>query len=497
MALASLLLPLAAVTYLVRSERWSVDVLERSPMEFVRYAERRLIGHPRLQWLFGPALDGVRAMHEREPAPNLPTLGKGQQSQALLALGYDAAGRPRPSSGAPGASAGAPTVIVRNVDSLVSAMASASAGEVLEVAPGTYTLAQTLQTGKAGMPERPIKVRASAPGTVEFVVTALEAVKVTQPYWVFENFDWRGACANHDDCEHAFHVAGRARGAVILNNRMQDFNVHIKINGEGGAWPDDGLLQYNTLSNATARLTRQPVTAVNINGASGWQIADNSVQRIIKGEGNRTSSGICVKGAAQQVQVERNLVVCTPERVSQQGLRVGITMGCGGSTSAYCRDGRCDVEASGGAVSNNVIAHCNDFGIDLSRVRGVLVSHNTLINTAGIDARQASTRATAVGNLVEGRVRDRDGAVLEQVNNKQVGSMDVLLKAPDALDLRWNEPSHDTRATPETERDFCGQRRPPVSPPGATVRPRCERSPATGTSGLPGAPIRQAHARQP
>ncbi len=475
---AGLLLAAAAAVglsaYLVRSERWSA-LSERTPMELVRYTERRLIGHPNLQRLFGPMLDTVRRSQEREPPKNLPTLGKGQQPHPLFSIGYDATGRPAASTGqVSSASPGATLRTLSNVNDLAVAMASAMPGHVLELAAGSYALSETLVTGHAGLATQAIVLRAAKPGTVEIVVTAQQGVVVSQPYWVFENLDWRGACARHDECEHAVHVVGRARGTVILNNRIRDFNSPIKINGEGGHWPDDGLLQYTTLTNTAARRTELPVSFIDSVGASGWQFADNLIERTAKDGGNFISYAFCVKGGGQQVRIERNLVQCTPEDVSQPGLRVGISLGCGATGKEYCRDGRCDVELSNSVVANNVVAHCNDFGIDLHRARNALVAHNTLVNTAGIDARQATTQAVLVGNLLEGRVRARDGARIDVRDNANPGSLDALLAAPNALDLRWNEPSDQTRSTPETERDFCGQRRPPVSPPGATVQPRCD-----------------------
>ena len=80
------LMALGVTAYLVRGERWSI-VAERTPMELVRYSERRLEGHPNLQRLLGPALDAVRRSQEREPPANLPTLGKGQRPYALAAAG--------------------------------------------------------------------------------------------------------------------------------------------------------------------------------------------------------------------------------------------------------------------------------------------------------------------------------------------------------------------------------------------------------------------------
>ena len=83
--------------------------------------------------------------------------------------------------------------------------------------------------------------------------------------------------------------------------------------------------------------------------------------------------------------MERNLVVCTPRQVSQAGLRVGISLGCGTSGGEYCRNGRCDYELSDSVVTNDVITNCNDIGIDLHCARKALVAHNPLIKTAGID----------------------------------------------------------------------------------------------------------------
>ena len=44
-------------------------------------------------------------------------------------------------------------------------------------------------------------------------------------------------------------------------------------------------------------------------------------------------------------------------------------------------------------------------------------------------------------------------------------------------EITAHESSNQTRPTPETERDFCGRRRPPISPPGATLQPRCDGKP--------------------
>lgn len=463
---------LVGAAYLLRKAPME-SAWKRTPMELVRYAERRLQGHPRLERLFVPTLERIRRLQEREPPASLPTLGKGQQAAGWFTVEYEAAGRPRP-LGAPGGTLPSGAKRVATIEALNAALAAAAPGDTIELAPGRYAVSQTLRTLRGGLPERPIVVLAAKPGTVELVVTAQVGVAVTQPHWVFANLGWRGACAKHDDCEHALHVVGSARGTAIVNNRIADFNAHIKVNGAGGAWPDDGLLQFNTLANTQPRSTTLPVNSLDLVGANGWQVLDNIVERMVKDGGDRIAYGLCIKGAGSGARIERNLVVCTPERLSQPGLRVGISLGCGATGQRFCRDGRCEAELIDSVVANNVVAHCNDFGIDLHRVRGVQVAHNTLVNTEGIDARHASTRAVAIGNLIEGRMRTRDGAALEAHDNVQIGSLDVMLNAPHALDLRWLEASNRSRSTPETARDFCGRNRPPFSPPGATVQARCD-----------------------
>jgi hypothetical protein len=325
----------------------------------------------------------------------------------------------------------------------------------------------------AGTPAQPITLRAARAGSVEITVNAPQGIVVSQPYWVFENLDWQGACEKHDDCEHAIHVVGAARGTVILNNRTSDFNAHLKINGEGGAWPDDGLLQFATQSNSGPRQTRSPVNLVDLVGARGWQFLDNHGSRLLKSLGDRTSYGYCLKGGGGGARIERNLLVCSQHTLSQPGLRVGISLGCGTTAARFCRDERCEPEDTNSVIANNVVAHCNDFGIDLHRAQGALVAHNTLVNTEGIDLRHRATSGKVVGNLIEGRLRQRDDARLASEENKVVPDLDLLLAEPLALDFRWLEPSDHARRARETERDFCGQARPPLSPPGATVGPDC------------------------
>lgn len=448
-------------------------LLERTPAELVRHAQRRLEGHPRLQALTTPSLSALQQWLERPVPPGeLPTLGKGQQQQSLGEQRYGAAGWPLPTApGEPGA-ADANAIPLRSASDIAAALAQARAGQRLVIAPGRYRFGQALHTRAAGTVRAPIVVTAQRPGEVILEFDSIQGIVVAQPYWVFENLTLRGVCRRQGDCEHAFHVVGGARATVIRNNRLEDFNAHLKVNGENGAWPDHGLLQYTTLLNAAPRDTTSSVTPVDIVGASGWVVADNHIGSFVKAQGNQVSFGVFMKGAGQQGRIERNLIICTSDRISQPGTRVGLSFGGGGTAPAYCRDGRCIAEHEGGMAVNNVIAHCNDFGIDVFRASAT-VAHNTLINTAGIDARDMPARAVSYGNLLDGRLRERQGGTL-QTQADEVARLDGWFVAPDALAL---QPVHQEAsiAVRYADTDFCGRPAPARGGPGALLAPlgRC------------------------
>lgn len=448
---------------------------DAQPIEIVRYAEYRLLGHPNLEAVILPALQAVRRRIEREPAATLTDLGKGQQTAGLPSQRYEPAGRPlasTPSAEAPAAPAA--TRIVGTLDELDEALGSADPGAVVELAPGNYGLERTLVTRRAGQPGMPIAVRARQPGTVVLEVRADQAFVVNQPYWLFENLTLRGTCADDSDCEHAFHVVANAAGTVIRNNRIENFNAHVKINGEGSQWPDGGLLQFNTLANSAPRRTGRPVSPVDLVGASAWQVLDNRVENFVKSSGNAISYGIYMKGGGARGRIERNLVVCTTSGISQPGLRIGVSLGNGGTGAAYCRSPGCSFEHERGVIANNVIAHCNDAGIDVFRSIDALIAHNTLINTRGVLVRDAPAEADVFGNLIEGSVRERRGGRVRATESNLIeSSVDNLLVAPDALDLRWREMPSTTPRLPEVSVDFCGRQRPLANPAGATLAAAC------------------------
>ncbi|MDR0578265.1 MAG: hypothetical protein LBI87_12230 [Candidatus Accumulibacter sp.] len=411
----------------------------RTPGELIRYAKKRLAGHTRLELVALPVLDAVQRRYERPVPGALEHLGKGwrKYSDDIVLL---------------------PDIHVGSVEELGQAMRAARPGQTIEIRPGRYEIRKRLDTGTAGTAVSPITVRAARIGEVVLAVDASEGIKVSQPHWIFENLDLRGVCGEDRYCDHAFHVVGGAKHTTIRNNRIVDFNAHVKVNGEDGVWPDEGLLQFNTLSNSRPRNTVLSVVFFDLVGANGWRVEDNLVAHFVKSDGNRVAYGLFMKGNGQGGVIERNLVVCTLDAISQPGVRIGISLGGGGTGDAFCRDGNCRLEYRSARVANNIVAHCNDSGIDVFKSSDALVAYNTLINTGGIDVRGAESSAWVVGNVLDGTIRSRHGALIRQERN-EAGDTRELFSDADALDLSWSAGRDPVEGMAGVIADFCGQPR--------------------------------------
>ncbi len=422
----------------------------RSLREIIRYIERRFEGHVFLQSVALPAIRVVQRRVER-PVPDLklPDLGKGAASQARYPAEISSLVR-----------------VVGTAEVLRRAIYEANPGEVIELLPGNYRFNHHVVTRRAGTSDRPIVLSGRDPATVVVEFAAEEGFFVNQPHWIFQNLTIKGVCQADSHCEHAFHVVGRARGTIIRNNRIEDFNAHIKINGVNGDWPDQGVIEYNTLTNSRLRETDRPVTVIDLVGANQWLIADNVISNFVKGGRDRISYGIYMKGAGRDGRIERNLVQCTTREISQSGVRVGISFGGGGTDQEFCRDNACKVEFVNGIIANNIVAHCNDFGIDVYRSRLISIAHNTLINTAGIDVREFPATAHLYGNLVEGMIRTRNGAKTKEEMNEAVILSDVFQGA-DQLNLHWRNQPGKIPSLPLVPYDFCKRDRPEGTLPGA------------------------------
>jgi parallel beta-helix repeat protein len=391
------------------------QALGRAPGEWLRYAEKRAIGHPSVERISKPIAAWLRPRIERPitvvPQPN----GQGVQPLSLPGQRFGPEGLPLATTLPSSQSAAPSSATVHQLtpaDDWFAKLQKAQPGDIFELQGGHYRMRRSVRLNNGGTSLQPVTVRSAQPGMAVIESTASEGFIVQAPYWVFENLVIRGVCPVHSNCEHAFHVVGSAKGTVIRNNRIEDFNAHIKVNGLKPRWPDFGLIQFNTLTNNSPRRTGHPVTPIDIVAADQWQVLDNHIYDFIKGDGNRISYGVFMKGAGRGGLIARNLVICTTQNVSQPGLRVGVSLGGGGTDKGSCRDAKCITEHSHGTISGNVIAHCNDFGIYINQANQSRIEHNKLINTYGIDIRYPTSSAILLDNQHDGMIRARDGASL-------------------------------------------------------------------------------------
>ena len=413
----------------------AVTFVEQSgitPRALAPYIAKRTGGH-------NPAIVGAGAF----VATRLTAFDRGDMAPppALrLALGA----QPVALSGPP--ASGAHDIMVGSADDARRALGDAHAGDVITFLPGRYRFSGSLPARGAGRADAPILVRALTPGSVTIAFDMVEGFLVTAPYWRFENLTIEGVCGDDTYCEHAFHVVGGATHFAAINNTIVDFNAHFKINGADGHFPDGGLIASNTLTNTRARRTANPVTPIDLVAAGGWTVRHNLISDFIKEQGDQVSYGGFFKGAGMHNVFESNLVWCEHMLQGRPGQRVGLSLGGGGTGKAYCREQRCIAEQERGEVRANLIVGCSDVGIYLNNAAASVVIDNTLLDTGGIDVRFAGSSADVDGNLVDGAIRSRNGALLREGDNRTapvayaylgIHPQRALLRDPLGADFTW------------------------------------------------------------
>lgn len=402
---------------------------------------------------------------------------------------------------APAARAQGRVVPVSDAAALTAAIAAAQPGDTILLSPGDYPLRHKLNLVQAGRPDAPIILRAAALGQARLLFSdatgVVEGLHVQAPDWVVENLDIEGRCGADDNCEHALHIVGQADRTVVRGSRLHGFNAQIKGNGMdlGGAagwvWPDDVLIERTEFFNPAPRDTGNPVTPIDVVGGRRWIVRGNFIHDHAKGGGDGISYAAFLKGNSRDGLFERNLVVC--ELLHKGRTRLGLSFGGGGSgPDRICEDGTCTPEHQRGIMRNNLILHCPaDVGIYLNEAADSQVLFNTLYDTGGIDVRFAASSVTLIGNLLPGRIRDRDGGKsLRDLNRENVTAADWSAWFADAgsLDFRLKTGAAiiDGGATlAQLPDDYCGAARADGRPDLGAVElgPGCDTRPA-GWAGL-------------
>ncbi len=460
---------LAAAALAGIASGWLIETINIAPRLLAPYIERRSSGHHPLIVQTGQQLGQILRSADRGArgadggAPLVPA-----SYPTWIGTGSDSAATPAPSD-----NTSARIVWVNAAEQARTAIQNARPGDVITFLPGRYRFyGSAIPAEASGRADAPIVVRAAQPGTVTLELATEEGFWIKGAHWQFENLTIRGICPSDADCEHAFHVVANAHHFVARNNTITDFNAHFKINGVAGRFPDHGQITGNRLSNSRPRNTERSVTLIDLVAASAWRIEKNLIADFVKQDGDQTSYGVFVKGGGHGNRISSNVILCTHRLRNQPGRQVGASLGGGGTGKKFCRDHKCIVEQEDSVISNNLIAACADDGIYLNRAARSRVSHNTLLDTAGISIRFPETSADLSGNLIDGTIRLRDGAVIHDADNQSswmtslylgVHSVRQLFIDAAVLDLHWNSsPPRRTAATPAVDEatDLCGSPRP-------------------------------------
>ncbi len=441
----------------------ALEQLNRTPRALAPYIEHRAAGHnPVIVGIGAWAGQTLRALDRMEPVSYpLPALSAGVQ----------------PVSGEISSSAGRRAVEAGTAEQALLAIRQAQPGDDIVLLPGIYRFTgNNIIVSNPGQSGARITVRARQAGTVKLELASQEGFLVSAPFWTFENLHLRGVCATHTDCEHAFHVTGDAQHFIARNNTILDFNAHFKVNSNRGRHPDDGLIEHNTLTNSAIRDTANPVTVIDIVAASRWRIRRNLITDFIKGGSDRISYGAFAKGAGVETVMEQNVVICEHRLHGAAGQRVGLSLGGGGTAPQFCRDQRCITEQDRGVIDSNLVMACSDDGIYLNKAAASRVSNNTLLDTGGIEVRYPESSADVTANLVDGKIRAKDGGLLRASDNLDTALISLFLghhpvrtrfSDPPRFDLTWaSKPGPVPRGLPVST-SLCGTPRTAQSPAGA------------------------------
>lgn len=319
-------------------------------------------------------------------------------------------------------------IYVNSEEQITAALKSASAGTVINIAPGHYTFkGNYLYFAAKGAKNAPIILRADNIGDVTFNMQLREGLLIPSPYIIIENLVFLGGKTKYDTIEHALHIVGDADHIEIRHNEFINFNAHIKANSiknKAGQriYPDHVKILNNNFYNHWKRNTLSPASPIDVVGGKGWLVANNFIADFAKygRKGRGVTYGVFLKGASEDGIIENNLVNCQwqVEHTSANDIRIGISLGNGGTGKKFCMDGQCAYEHKNGIIRNNTILNCqNDVAIYINKGKDTLIENNYIANSLGIDVRHVESNAIISQNYLDSRIKATKGATITTVNN--------------------------------------------------------------------------------
>ncbi len=261
------------------------------------------------------------------------------------------------------------TVRVASVEAMRDAMNSARPGDVIRIAPGSYTLTRQFWIETKGTAANPIYLIADgARGSAKFTSTADEAFNVGggAAYLVFEGFEVSNTRSD------VFHVQDGAHHITLRNLNLHD------------AGPDGDVVKINQAHHITiegcdlARPGRRPA-----GNEAFWQEAldlvdvDDAIIRrnFIHDVGNMAGY---VKGGSKRALIEENVI-----ENQRSGADGNPIWGIGGSTDSELLQGE-QYEAIDTIFRRNVIAHSAFGALALFDAKNSLIEQNLFLNNTTV-----------------------------------------------------------------------------------------------------------------
>lgn len=325
-------------------------------------------------------------------------------------------------------------VYVSNTDDIIKAITNSMPGTIINIAPGEYTLdkGQYIHFNASGLHNAPIVLRASTLGSVTFNMQLKEGILLTASYVTIENIVFIGEKRKYDTIEHAFHIVGNADHVTITHNEFINFNAHIKANGKPNKdgtrdYPDYVNISHNNFYNQWKRNTASPASPIDVVGGKYWTVSNNFIADFSKSghKGYGVTYGLFLKGASENGIIENNLVNCEWKipHTSTKDVRIGISLGNGGTGKQFCMSNNCLFEHSNGVINNNTILNCkNDVAIYINKGKDTIISNNYIANSLGIEVRHSISSAEITNNFLDGRIKATQGAKKTTANNNSVES---------------------------------------------------------------------------
>lgn len=311
------------------------------------------------------------------------------------------------------------TIRVGNFAELQRACENALPGDTILLSSGIYTLEGVSRISIRNRPG-PVIVRGATGNPIDVIVrghgqnsseTPVVFDLEDSPRWTFENLSTR------DTYYHGFKLDLGSTDCVLRNVIMRDHGesgVKGTSDPAVGRYPDRLLVERCDIGFSNGQGgSREVVEGIDGVGVADWVVRGCRFVNIHKPDFPKAVAyGVFTKGNSSGTMIEGNRF---------EGCDIGASFGGGGTGTPYFRDGKRDVEHTGGTIRNNVFVRCRDAGIYINKGRDCRIDHNTLFECGlAIQLRYPESSGRVRNNLVltsptnpeEPYVRSRDGARL-------------------------------------------------------------------------------------